>query len=99
MEGMTVGQMLAEAARKAKASPPPDAEPTALVKPLQGFLGRRDGQEPLPWEWPSDPAAFCQGNELGVLIDENEKGWIVMIRNGHPPLYLMGPLRSLNLPF
>ena len=85
----------------AKENPPPAPEPPKALAPApEGFLGRQDRTEPIPMDFhPPDDAPFAQGNELGVVINDAGEGYLAVLRPGKQPLYLIGPLKSLQLPF
>lgn len=68
-------------------SPPPNRELGARTK----------AEELIPMDWPAD-AATCAGNQLAVMIDEEGRGWLGVDTPGRF-LYLLGPLRSIHLPF
>ena len=79
-------------------APNPPNHPTYGAAPDRP-LGSQDKFDPLPMVWPVDEAGYCKGNELCVVIDAHGEGYLAIIRPGKPVIYLMGPLRSLNIPF
>ena len=81
-------------------NPPPAPQPNVLLPPPAGYLGRQDASEPLPRNWPPDVADFCTGNDLIVIQNPHLESFLAIRRpHGQPPLYLLGPFPTLNIPF
>ena len=77
----------------------PAPQPPVMAGVREGFLGRQDATEPLPESWPPDDAAFCLGNDLVVVQNQHLESFLAIRRPGKPPLYLLGPMPTVNFPF
>ncbi|NBU83437.1 MAG: hypothetical protein EBS21_02320 [Sphingomonadaceae bacterium] len=76
--------------------PPPEAFATP-VRP--GYLGRQDGTEPIPMEWPIDESDFATGKDLIVVQNQHLESYLALKLPSGKVKYLMGPMQTLNLPF
>ena len=83
----------------ANQSNPSPQQPVILATLRSEHLGRQDGTEPLPMDWPEDEAANCKGNELIVVQNPHLESFLAIKRPGKHPLYLLGPFDTINIPF
>lgn len=106
---MTLKQMLAAKAAAADAetgdhplgpdAPKPPSSPV-MAAAGAGYLGRQDGTEPLPERWPPDEASHATGSDLMVVQNPDGESYLAIRRpNGYMPIYLMGPLPTMIIPF
>lgn len=85
-----------------QAGPPKD-------KPITGRLaGFTTPGEQIPMEWAAgnddsgkawQEARHSLADSIGVLIDPDGKGWIILTREKASPIFLHGPMPSIIAPF
>jgi len=76
--------------------PPPE---TFATPPRPGYLGRQDGTEPIPMEWPIDESDFATGKDLIVVQNPHLESFVAVKLPSGKVKYLMGPFQTMNLPF
>lgn len=96
-------QVAAEKARESTYVPVPEL---VEEKPVIRELGFTTPGENFPMNFPTDQAGqdwerarHAIGTELGILHERDGSGWLVILSPGRDPIFLLGPLKTVQAPF
>lgn len=103
----TLAELLAARAA-GQGTPAPAAPPAAATHPAPEtfatppraeYLGRQDGTEPLPNNWPPDESDCATGRDIIVVQNPHLESFLALKLPSGKIKYLLGPLQTLNIPF